>query len=211
MKEPDHSIVSFQSKYCSCPWLRFPNVLQMSRDKRCRPQNDLLPSEAPAEARCPARARESGRGREAVPVVRWRRDGARSPAAGWGTEPGDGLGWQGRRKAEQSPVAARGKAGFLLGRKSPGRAFRVRFLGRGRCHRPTDRPTNRAAEGRPGERGAGASPAALAQAASGAWPDWQLEERLQDHSPGKQERFNVEANLMNNIRCLVRLVLLPMI
>lgn len=24
MKEPDHSIVSFPSKYCSCPWLRFP-------------------------------------------------------------------------------------------------------------------------------------------------------------------------------------------
>lgn len=143
MKEPDHSIVSFQSKYCSCPWLEISNVLQMSRDKRCRPQKDLLPSEAPAEACCPARARESGRGREAVPVVRWRRDGARSPAAGWGTEPGDGLGWQGRRKAEQSPVAARGKAGFLLGGKSPGRAFRARFLGRGRCHRPTDRPTAR--------------------------------------------------------------------
>lgn len=43
----------------------------------------------------------------------------------------------------------------------------------------------------------------------GARPDRWLEERLQDPSPGKQEYFHMEVNLVSDIRCLAGLVLLP--
>ena len=120
----------FPSKVLQLSVAEISNVLPTSRDERCRPQKYLLLSKAPAEAHRPASARESRRGKRSE------------------SSAGDGLDWWGRRKVEQSPVVARGKAGFLLDGKSPGSAFRVTCLGRGHCHRPRSRGTSRGQRGR---------------------------------------------------------------
>jgi len=112
------------------------SALPMLRDERCRPPQRLVRRERLAEDRCPASAGE-GSGPSRPPAAGW--------GTGWGMEPGkpsSGLDWCDRKEAEQPPVVAHGKAGFILDGKSPGSAFRVTCLGRGCHHRRHGRGTS---------------------------------------------------------------------
>lgn len=137
----NHNIVSSQSEYCSCPWLRFPTCCQ-----RCA-MRDTVHRNTSSWARC-----RIGLAALLVPRRAGEESGSsHSLVVGWGMEPGkpgDRLDWWGRRAAEQSPVVARGKAGFLLDGKRLRSAFRVTCLGRGHCHQLCSRGTSWGQRGR---------------------------------------------------------------
>lgn len=140
-RELDHSIISFWSKYCSCPWLRFPTCFQChaTRDAVCRNSSSWAWHRPRLAALLVPRRLGKGSSLNR-PLV-----------AGQGTElrkPSDCLGWQGRRRAEESPIVACGKVGFLHDRKSLGSAPRVTCLGRGCCHQPCSIGTSQRQRGR---------------------------------------------------------------
>lgn len=161
------------------------NILRLSRNERCPPEEYLWHGEA-SSWQSPGSAEQSRPGKLQEVHRQW--DRARSPPTGWTRE---------KSVSDSS-------SSWWESRISP------RMKDRSKCMASDvlrSRPLPPApAEGRSrGAEGQGL----LLRPLLGPRPDRRLEERLQDPSPGKQEYFHVEVNLVSDIRCLAGLVLLP--